>query len=149
MCMDPSMIRVEAIPQDVRRRILDYVTQVKGVKPSGLGYDKTYMYRVRHGLVPISDDLFRALLRFIDVDEYARLVGSAPPLVDATPDDVIRVIKKALVDRSFKNLLFDMLRQAFGEEFREYRSSWVVTEKDLEDFIKAKRLKGLAEKNNS
>jgi len=144
--MDPSMIRVEAIPQDVRRRILDYVTQVKGVKPSELGYDKTYMYRVRHGLVPISDDLFRALLRFIDVEEYARLVGSAPPLVDATPDDVIRVVKKALVDRSFRDFLFDMLRQAFGEEFREYRTSWVVTEKDIEEFTRAKRLKGLSEK---
>jgi len=146
MCMDPSMIRVEAIPQDVRRRILDYVTQVKGVKPSELGYDKTYMYRVRHGLIPISDDLFRALLRFIDVEEYARLVGSAPPLVDATPDDVIRVVKKALVDRSFRDFLFDMLRQAFGEEFREYRTSWVVTEKDIEEFTRAKRLKGLSEK---
>jgi integrase len=144
--MDPSMVRVEAIPQDVRRKVLEYVTQVKGVKPSDLGYDKTYMYRVRHGLVPISDDLFRALLRFIDVEEYARLVGSAPPLVDATPDDIIRVIKKALVDRSFRNLLFDMLRQAFGEEFREYKTSWVVTEKDIEEFIKAKKLKGLSEK---
>jgi integrase len=143
--MDPSMIRVEAIPQDVRRKVLDYVTQVKGVKPSNLGYDKTYLYKVRHGLIPISDDLFRALLRFIDVEEYARLVGSAPPLVDASPDDIIRVIKKALVDRSFRNLLFDMLRQAFGEEFREYRTSWVVGEKDIEDFIKAKRLKGLRE----
>jgi integrase len=144
--MDPSMIRVETIPQEVRRKILDYVTQVKGVKPSDLGYDKTYMYRVRHGLIPISDDLFRALLRFIDVEEYARLVGSAPPLVDATPDDVIRVIKKALVDRGFRNMLFDMLRQAFGEEFREYRSSWVVTERDIEDFVRAKGLKGLSEK---
>ncbi len=143
--MDPSMVRVEAIPQDVRRKVLDYVTQVKGVKPSDLGYDKTYLYKVRHGLIPISDDLFRALLRFIDVDEYARLVGSAPPLVDASPDDIIRVIKKALVDRSFRNLLFDLLRQAFGEEFREYRTSWVVGEKDIEDFVKAKRLKGLRE----
>jgi integrase len=104
------------------------------------------MYKVRHGLVPISDDLFRALLRFIDVEEYARLTGSAPPLVDATPDDVIRVVKKALMDRSFRDFLFDMLRQAFGEEFREYRSSWVVTEQDLEEFARAKRLKGLAEK---
>jgi len=146
MCMDPSMIRVEAIPQDVRRKVLDYVTQVKGVKPSELGYDKTYMYRVRHGLVPISDDLFRALLKFIDVEEYARLVGSAPPLVDATPDDVIRVVKKALMDRSFRDFLFDMLRQAFGEEFREYKTSWVVTEKDIEEFIRAKKLKGLSEK---
>jgi integrase len=144
--MDPSMIRVEAIPQDVRRKVLEYVTQVKGVKPSDLGYDKTYMYRVRRGLVPISDDLFRALLRFIDVEEYARLVGSAPPLVDATPDDVIRVVKKALMDRSFRDFLFDMLRQAFGEEFREYRTSWVVSEKDIEEFIKAKKLKGLSEK---
>jgi len=144
--MDPSMVRVETIPQDVRRRILDYVTQVKGVKPSDLGYDKTYLYKVRHGLIPISDDLFRALLRFIDVEEYARLVGSAPPLVDATPDDIIRVVKKALADKSFRNLLFDVLRQAFGEEFREYRSSWVVTEQDLEEFVRAKKLKGLAEK---
>ncbi len=35
--MGPSMDRVEAIPQDVRRKILDYVTNVKGVKPSDLG----------------------------------------------------------------------------------------------------------------
>ena len=144
--MDPSMVRVEAIPQDVRRKVLDYVTNTKGVKPSELGYDKTYLYKVRHGLIPISDDLFRALLRFIDVEEYARLVGNAPPLVDATPDDVIRVVKKALMDRSFRDFLFDMLRQAFGEEFREYKTSWVVTEKDIEEFIKAKRLKGLSEK---
>jgi len=144
--MDPELIRIEAIPQDVRRRVFEYVTGVKGVKPSELGYDKTYLYRVRHGLVPISDDLFRALLRFIDVDEYARLVGSTPPLVDATPDDIIRVVKKALVDKSFRNLLFDMLRQAFGDEFREYRASWTVTERDIEEFIKAKRLRGLREK---
>jgi len=143
--MDPTMIRVETIPQEVRRRILNYIINTKGVKPNKLGFDYTYIYRVKRGLVPISDDLFRALLRFIDVEEYARLVGSAPPLVDATPDDIIRVIKKALVDKSFRNLLFDMLRQAFGEEFREYRSSWVVTEKDIEDFIRAKKLKGLRE----
>jgi len=144
--MDPDLVRVEAIPQDVRRRVFDYVTSVKGVRPSDLGYDKTYMYRVRHGLVLISDELFKALLKFIDVDEYARLVGSAPQLVDATPDDIVRVVKKALVDKSFRNLLFDMLRQAFGDEFREYRASWTVTERDVEEFVKAKRLRGLREK---
>ena len=144
--MDPELVRVEAIPQDVRRRVFDYVISVKGVRPSDLGYDKTYMYRVRHGLVLISDELFKALLKFIDVDEYARLVGSAPQLVDATPDDIVRVVKKALVDRSFRNLLFDMLRQAFGDEFREYRASWTVREADIEEFVKAKRLRGLREK---
>jgi integrase len=144
--MDPDLVRLEAIPQDVRRRVLDYVTGVKGVKPSELGYDKTYLYRVRHGIVPISDELFRALLKFIDVDEYARLVGSAPPLVEATPDDAVRVVKRALVDKGYRNLLFELLRQAFGDEFREYRASWIVREADIEEFIKAKRLKGLSEK---
>jgi integrase len=50
------------------------------------------------------------------------------------------------MDRSFRDFLFDMLRQAFGEEFREYETSWVVTEKDIEEFTRAKKLKGLSEK---
>jgi len=50
------------------------------------------------------------------------------------------------VDKFFRNLLFDMLRQAFGNEFREYRTSWTVREADIEEFIKAKRLRGLKEK---
>ncbi|MFP3240325.1 MAG: tyrosine-type recombinase/integrase [Caldivirga sp.] len=144
--MDPELVRVDAVPQDVRRKVLDYVVNVKGVKPSDLGYDASYLFKVRRGLVQVSDELFKALLKHIDVDEYARLVGSAPPLVEATPDDVIRVVKKALVDRSFRDFLFSMLRQAFGEEFREYRASWTVTERDIEEFVRAKRLKGLSEK---
>jgi len=144
--MDPDLIRVETVPQDVRRKVLDYVTGVKGIGPSELGYNKTYMYRVRHGMVPISDELFRALLKHIDVDEYARLVGSAPQLVEATPDDAVRVVKRALVDKGYRNLLFELLRQAFGGEFREYKSSWMVTERDIEEFVKAKRLRGLSNK---
>jgi len=144
--MDPDLIRVEAVPQDVRRKILEYVVNVKHIGPSELGYNKTYMYRVRHGMVPISDELFRALLKHIDVDEYARLVGSAPQLVEATPDDAVRVVKRALVDKGYRNLLFELLRQAFGGEFREYKSSWMVTERDIEEFVKAKRLRGLSNK---
>jgi len=73
------------------------------------------------------------LLKFIDVDEYASLFGSAPPLVDAMPDDVIRVVKKAIVDKSFRNLLFDMLRQAFGREFelyelRKFFATWMISQ---------------------
>jgi len=144
--MDPDLIRIETVPQDVRRKILEYVVNIKHIGPSELGYNKTYMYRVRHGMVPISDELFRALLRFIDVDEYARLVGSAPQLVEATPDDAVRVVKRALVDKGYRNLLFELLRQAFGGEFREYKSSWMVTERDIEEFVKAKRLRGLSNK---
>jgi integrase len=144
--MDPELVRVEAVPQDVRRKVLDYVTGVKGVKPSELGYDASYLFKVRRGLVPISDELFKALLRFIDVDEYARLVGSAPQPVDATPEDAIRVVKRALVDKGYRNFLIDLLRQAFGEELQGYKTSWTVRETDVEEFVKAKRLKGLREK---
>ena len=38
---------------------------VKRIGPSELGYNKTHLYRVRHGLVPISDELFRALLKHL------------------------------------------------------------------------------------
>jgi integrase len=144
--MDPELVRVEAVPQDVRRKVFEYVTGVKGVKPSELGYDASYLFKVRRGLVPVSDELFKALLRFIDVDEYARLVGSAPPPIDATPEDAIRVVKRALVDRGYRNFLIDLLRQALGEELQGYKTSWTVREADVEEFIKAKRLKGLKEK---
>jgi len=144
--MDPDLVRVEAVPQDVRRKVLEYVTGVKGVKPSELGYDASYLFKVRRGLVPISDELFKALLRFIDVDEYARLVGSAPPPVDATPEDAIRVVKRALVDKGYRNFLIDLLRQALGEELQGYKTSWTVREADVDEFVKAKRLRGLKEK---
>jgi len=144
--MDPELVRVDAVPQEVRRKVLDYVTGVKGVKPSELGYDASYLFKVRRGLVPVSDELFKALLRFIDVDEYARLVGSAPQPVDATPEDAIRVVKRALVDRGYRNFLIDLLRQALGEELQGYKTSWTVREADVDEFIKAKRLRGLKEK---
>jgi len=144
--MDPELVRVEAVPQEVRRKVLEYVTGVKGVKPSELGYDASYLFKVRRGLVPISDELFKALLKFIDVDEYARLVGSAPPPVDATPEDAIRVVKRALVDKGYRNFLIDLLRQALGEELQGYKTSWTVREADVDEFVKAKRLKGLKEK---
>ena len=144
--MDPDLVRVEAVPQDVRRRVFEYVTGVKGVKPSELGYDASYLFKVRRGLVPISDELFKALLRFIDVDEYARLVGSAPQPVDATPEDAIRVVKRALVDKGYRNFLIDLLRQALGEELQGYKTSWTVREADVDEFVKAKRLRGLKEK---
>ena len=144
--MDPDLVRVEAVPQEVRRKVLEYVTGVKGVKPSELGYDASYLFKVRRGLVPISDELFKALLKFIDVDEYARLVGSAPPPVDATPEDAIRVVKRALVDKGYRNFLIDLLRQALGEELQGYKTSWTVREADVDEFVKAKRLKGLKEK---
>jgi integrase len=144
--MDPDLVRVEAVPQEARRRVFDYVTGVKGVKPSELGYDASYLFKVRRGLVPISDELFKALLKFIDVDEYARLVGSAPPPVEATPEDAIRVVKRALVDKGYRNFLIDLLRQALGEELQGYKASWTVREADVDEFVKAKRLRGLKEK---
>jgi hypothetical protein len=58
----------------------------------------------------------------------------------------VRVVKRALVDSGYWNLLFELLRQALRGESREYRASWTVRETDIEEPVKAKRLRGLSEK---
>jgi len=55
-------------------------------------------------------------------------------------------VKRALVDSGYRNLLFELLRQAFGDEFREYRASWMVAERDVEEFVRVKRLRGLSDR---
>ncbi|MGC8571638.1 MAG: hypothetical protein ACP5L1_10035 [Caldivirga sp.] len=56
------------------------------------------------------------------------------------------VIRTMRVDPAYRDLVFSMLKQAFGEYLREAGAEWIVKERDLEDFIKAKRLRGLSEK---
>jgi len=50
---------------------------IKRIGPSELGSIRPTSTGLGNGLVPISDELFKALLKLIDVDEHARLVGSA------------------------------------------------------------------------
>ncbi|WP_291999855.1 tyrosine-type recombinase/integrase [Caldivirga sp.] len=143
--MDPSMINVDKLNNETRRRILEYVLN-KGVKPGELGYEWSYVYRVRVGRVQVSDDLVKACIRHITREELVRLVGVRLEEANATPSDAVRVIRTMQVDPAYRDLVFSMLKQAFGEYLREAGAEWIVKEGDLEDFIKAKRLRGLSEK---
>jgi len=144
--MDPDLIKVENIPQEVRLKLLRYVIEVKGVKPSDLGYDKTYIYRVKHGKVPVSDELLRKLLKFITIDEYVKIVGKAPEIEDATPSDAIRVIKKMKVDEKFRDFVFNLLRQTFNEYLTFTGTTYIVSEKDLQEFEKSLIIEGKSKK---
>ncbi len=131
--------------QEERRRILEYVLS-KGVKPSDLGFDNTYIYKARHGKARVSDELLSACLRFLTREELARLIPRVRvEEADATPSDAVRVIRRMQVDPAYRDLVFNMLRQAFGEYYRQ-STAWVVGEADIEDFIKAKKLAGRSEK---
>ncbi|MFP3216332.1 MAG: tyrosine-type recombinase/integrase, partial [Vulcanisaeta sp.] len=59
-------------------------------------------------------------------------------------NDVIRVIARA--DPGFRDILLSYLDRYLGDYVKSAGTKWVVTEQDLEEFVKAKKLKGLAEK---
>ncbi|RLE55240.1 MAG: hypothetical protein DRJ40_08610 [Thermoprotei archaeon] len=143
--MDPSLVNISLIPQDVRRRLLEYVL-AKGVRPSDLGYDRTYIYRVRKGLRPVTDELLRAVLKYLTVDEYVEVVGEKPPVEEATVNDIIKVISKALRDPEFRKILITYLERYLGDYIRACSSTYTVSEEDIEYFVKVLRSEGRSEK---
>ena len=141
--MDPSNIDLNRLDDEARRRILNYV--LTKVRPSELGYDYTYIYRARSGKIRVSDELVKACLRHVTSEELARLTGVRLEEANATPSDAVRVVRTMQVDPAYRDLVFSLLRQAFGEYLRE-SSEWIVSEDDVEAFVKAKRLRGVGEK---
>jgi integrase len=85
-------------------------------------------------------------LRFLSTEELARLLGQVPELEPATVNDIVRVIARARADAGFRELLLSYLDRYLGEYVRSMGTRWVVTEQDVEEFVKAKRLRGLKEK---
>jgi len=74
------------------------------------------------------------------------LLGQVPEPEPATVNDIVRVIARARVDAGFRDVLIGMMDRYLGEYVRSMGTRWVVTEQDIEEFVKAKRLKGLSEK---
>ncbi|MGC9180235.1 MAG: tyrosine-type recombinase/integrase [Vulcanisaeta sp.] len=132
------------LDNEARRRVLEYVLS-RGVKPRDLGFDSTYVYKARTGRSRVSDELVRACLRFITPEELARLTGIRLEEANATPTDAIRVIRTMQVDPAYRDFVFSLLRQAFGEYLREAGAEWVVTEEDINAFVRAKKLRGVRE----
>jgi integrase len=74
--VDPSLVDLRSLGDEVRFRIFDYLWG-KGVRSSELGIDPTYANKVKNRKARVSDALLERMLRMLSVDEFAVLVGSS------------------------------------------------------------------------
>ncbi len=144
--VDPELIDLGRVCSDVKRKIVDYVLNVKKVSPAELGYDSTYIYKIKHGKVRISDELVKKCLKYLSTDEYARIVGTLPLSEEISLDTAVRVVKKAIEDSRFREFLLQLLNKYLGEYITKASKTYVVKESDIDEFIKELRSQGRSEK---
>ncbi len=112
--VDCDLLELSSISDDDRRRILEYVVEAKGIDLAQFGFDKRYIERALNGGVGINNMLLCSALMHITVDELKGILGFIPTL--ATEDDLIRVISRAKVDESYRELLLYAVNRAFKGE---------------------------------
>jgi integrase len=76
----------------------------------------------------------------------AKILGQIPEVEPASIGDLVRVIARARADPEYRDLLLSYLDRYLGDYVRSMGTKWVVTEQDIEEFVKAKKLKGLSDK---
>jgi len=144
--VDCELINIGNIRNEKRVKIINYVMEAKGIRAKDLGVTINLISMVRSGKRRVTEDLLCRALRFLSTEELAKLLGQIPELEPATVNDIVRVIARARADANFRELLLSYLDRYLGEYVRSMGTRWVVTEQDIDEFIKAKRLKGLKEK---
>ena len=117
----------------------------KGVRARDLDVTLNLINMIRSGKRRVTEDLLCRALKFISNEELARMLGQIPELEQATINDVVKVIARTRADPSFREVLLSYLDRYLGEYIRLMGNKWAVTEQDVEDFIKAKKLGGLRE----
>ena len=85
-------------------------------------------------------------MAYLTPEELAKLLGGSPEFEPATMSDLIRVIVTARADPTFRDLLLSYMGRYLGEYIRSAGNRWVVTEDDVQEFIKAQRLDGVSER---
>jgi integrase len=101
---------------------------------------------IRSGKRRVTEDLLCRALSYLSTEELAKVLGQVPEPEPATVNDIVRVIARARVDAGFRDVLIGMMDRYLGDYLRALGTRWVVGEQDIEEFIKAKRLKGLRDK---
>jgi integrase len=149
--VDPDLVSVEEVPDDVRFRIFDYLWG-KGVRSSDLGIDPTYANKIRNRKARVSDNLLEKLVKMLTIDEFAMLVTSKQPqqLVVREPqslseavlviDQHIRGLEMTL-DKypQLSNLVYQRLVELLRNRIKSY--SVTVTKEHIEAFEKLLRSK--------
>ena len=144
--VDCELININNISNEERVKIINYVMEQKHVRAKDLGVTINLISMIRSGKRRVTEDLLCRALRFLSTEELARLLGQVPELEPATVNDIVRVIARARADAGFRELLLSYLDRYLGEYVRSMGTRWVVTEQDIDEFVKAKRLRGLSEK---
>jgi integrase len=144
--VDCNLLDLAQINDDQRRSIIEFVRERKGVKPKDLGVTDAYLRMVRSGKARAGDGLLCQALKYVTEDELRLLLKGIVPETRAGFGDVVRVVATARVDPQVREFLMGLIKEYLGDYIGSQQQTWHVTEKDIEDFIKAKKLKGLSEK---
>jgi integrase len=144
--VDCNLLDLGQISDDQRRAIIEFVRERKGVRPKDLGVTDAYLRMVRSGKARAGDGLLCQALRYITEDELKLLLKGIVPEARASLNDAVRVIATARVDPEFREFLLGLIKEYLGDYITTLQQTWHVTEKDIEDFVRAKRLKGLTDK---
>jgi integrase len=144
--VDCTLLNLEQINEETRYTIIDFVYNNKGVKPKDLGVTGAYLRMLRNRQVRVSDNILCTALKFITEDELKLLLKGIIPEARATFNDIVKVVATARVDPAAREFLFSLIKEYLSEYIGTLQQSWHVTEEDVENFIKVKRMKGIAEK---
>jgi len=144
--VDCNLLDLEQINEEQRRSIIEFVRERKGVKPKDLGVTDAYLRMVRSGKARAGDGLLCEALKYVTEEELKLLLKGIVPEARASLNDAVRVIATARVDPEFREFLLGLIKEYLGDYITTLQQTWHVTERDIEEFVKAKKLKGLSEK---
>jgi integrase len=144
--VDCELININKIGNEERVKIINYVMEKKGVRARDLGVTLNLISMIRSGKRRVTEDLLCRALKFLSNEELARILGQIPEVESASIGDLIRVVARARADPEYRDLLLSYLDRYLGDYVRAMGNKWVVTEQDIEEFVKAKRLEGVTEK---
>jgi len=144
--VDCELININKISNEERVKIINYVMEKKGVKARDLEVTLNLISMIRSGKRRVTEDLLCRALKFLSHEELAKILGQIPEVEPASIGDLVRVIARARADPEYRDLLLSYLDRYLGDYVRSMGTKWVVTEQDIEEFVKAKKLKGLSDK---
>ena len=130
---------VRGLPQDVRRKILEYVL-AKGVRPRDLGVSPNLIAMVKKGVRPVSDNLMLIIAKYLSPDEFRALTGEPDMVIVrkgairelATPQKTY-LVEAILQDSEILAMIRSRLKE-IEERDVEIAHTYVVTSRMLKRF---------------
>ncbi len=80
--------------------------------------------------------------KFLDEHELNQILHGIVPEKKASFNDAVRVVATARVDPAFREFLLGLIREYLADYVTSMQQMWKVSEADIEEFIKAKKLAG-------